>query len=187
MRRESPPSAGRLLSSLSDYDVRIAQENRAQCAPKYPEEIARQEVASGGQGEEAALRIVSHEVREVLVVSETLDLAMDLRRLLRTQEYDLTWCNNFWTALSFVHTQRFCGLVMDLGISSMDDRYFGSFLEEYGLASWGPKVLLFPKTTGKCKEMPSGHPEAICLGRSDSPSSIFHALGLHAPSAHACA
>lgn len=78
----------------------------------------------------------------VLILTEDLSLVFSLRHNLMQNGYDLTWTNNFWLALSYLHENIFDALVFDLKVSTVEERFVPHFLEEYDLSSRGKRIFL---------------------------------------------
>jgi hypothetical protein len=80
---------------------------------------------------------------DIMIVTDDLTLVFSLRHDLLRGGYGLTWTNNFWVALSYLNDRVFAGVVLDLRVESIEERFIPQFFEEYeGRSSSGAKVLL---------------------------------------------
>ena len=84
-------------------------------APQNSDEpIAAHQEAKAGKArrpEPLARREPMPRKGEVLILAGDLSLVLGLRQELMLLGYDLTWTNNFWVAMSYLHTRTFASLV----------------------------------------------------------------------------
>jgi len=115
---------------------------------------------------------------EVLLLTESLRLVLEMRERLLDCEYSLTWTNNFWLAMSYMHERRFCGLVIDARVESVEERFLLQFMEEYDERSQGEKVLLAAPCLSESLRRQSRQRGHRLLGIQVSAPDVLRALGM---------
>jgi len=84
----------------------------------------------------------SRKIGEVLIITDDLNLVLSMRQDLLALNYDLTWTNNFWIAMSYLRSRVFSSLILDLAVESVEESFVLHFLEEYEERSDGYKLFL---------------------------------------------
>jgi len=91
---------------------------------------------------------IKNEPGELLVVTEDASLLFALReRISGLEGWTLRWENHFWTALASLPKNRYAGLVLDMRISSLEEKYILDFVQEYSKRSDGLKLFLSGSNT----------------------------------------
>jgi hypothetical protein len=114
----------------------------------------------------------------VFVLTEDLSLVLALRQSLLEIRYDLTWTNNFWIGLSYLHNGAYRALVLDLGVRSVEERFISHFTEEYGRNSRGNKVLSAPCPIPAHLRRLAEARGYVVLDNGPSAAAVVKALGL---------
>lgn len=84
---------------------------------------------------------------EILIVTDDVSLVYALRFSIADYLYGVTWTNNFWVAMSYLHSQTFSAVVVDMRVDSVEEKYLLQFVEEYEKQSRGRKIFLTADTT----------------------------------------
>ncbi len=79
---------------------------------------------------------------EILFVTEDISMVYALRFSVALHSIGVTWTNNFWVAMSYLHNQSFDSVVVDLSVESVEEKFLLQFIEEYEIQSRGKKILL---------------------------------------------
>jgi hypothetical protein len=80
---------------------------------------------------------------KALIVTDNIHLVLPLRICLLRERHALTWSSNFWMGLSYLRHNRFAGLIMDLRVQGIEERFVPDFFDEYGRRSHGNRIVLF--------------------------------------------
>ncbi len=91
---------------------------------------------------------IKNDPGEMLVVTEDSTLLFALReKISGLEKWTFRWENHFWTALASLSQNQYAGLVFDMRINSLDEKYIIDFVQEYSKRSNGLKLFLSGSNT----------------------------------------
>lgn len=118
---------------------------------------------------------------EVLLLTDSLPLVLELRQALLDENYDLTWTNNFWLAMSYLQERQFAGLVLDMRVDSVEERFVVQFIEEYDQHSQGKRIVLGAAALSPAARRSNEKMGQLLYPHSASGCDLIRALELLAP------